>query len=72
MKKKSRSGKFRCGFLYGENWNVTAKSAGILQKCRQIQKSDGRKCRHSQNIENHDGKKCRQIPKVAANNAVIY
>lgn len=37
-----------------------------------FKKSDGRKCRHSQNIENHDGKKCRQIPKVAAKNAVMY
>ena len=51
---------------------ATALFKNAVKTCRQIQKSDGRKCRHSQNIGNHDGKKCRQIPKVAANNAVIY
>ena len=51
---------------------ATALFQNAVKKRRQIQKSDGRKCRHSQKAENCDGKKCRQIPKVAANNAVIY
>ena len=51
---------------------ATALFKNAVKTCRQIQKSDGRKCRHSQKAENHDGKKCRQIQKVAANNAVIY
>ena len=51
---------------------VTALFKNAVKTCRQIQKSDGRKCRHSQKAENCDGKKCRQIQKVAAKNAVIY
>ena len=50
---------------------ATALFPNAVKKRRQIQKSDGRKCRHSQKAENCDGKKCRQIPKVTAKSAVI-
>ena len=38
MKKKSRSGKFRCGFLYGENWNVTAKAPAFFKNAVKFKK----------------------------------
>ena len=60
-----------CNILRRWRQKATALFKNAVKTCRQIQKSDGGKCRHLQNIGNHDGKKCRHILKVTAKSAVI-